>query len=253
MIFLCDLFRLARKFQRNLLVTLSLAVLTGCGGGEISSSPSAPARAVQVDWLGHECFQFTSSLGTKMLVNPYSPGAGPRSLPSPLKPDVILVTHEKQDANYVDAAENSPVVFRGAVGIGTNNAAGLRIRGVPTYSQAGQPSVASMNVAYVWTLDGVRFCFLGEPEHVFSASELADIGPVDVVFLPVGRPAGLSAEEREALIAQLRPRVIVPMGRAADMAAWGAAQSRPHQLPGSSVLLSRALLPFESTTLIFAP
>lgn len=201
-------------------------------------------RQARVDWLGNQCFRISSSIGTSILTDPYAAGTGGRKLPSPLKPDVILISHEAPDANNIDAADNQPVVFRGSMGVGVSNATGIAIRGVPTYRQRGVESVDGMNVVYSWTMDGVRFCFLGSLQHALDPSQLSHLGTVDVLFVPVG--GSLSPGEREAVISQIRPRVIIPMGRAPGWT-YGSVQ----QVQGSSVLLSRPALPLQTTTLLF--
>jgi len=228
-------------------------VLTGCGGGESVAPSGLPARQVRVDWLGHESFLFRSSLGTKILTNPYESGTGGRSLPSGLRPDILLVSTEKPDANNVDAMDNSPVIFRGAVALGPNNATGIRIRGVPTYKIPGKEEVLGMNIVFSWTMDGVRFCFAGTIANPLSASEMSQIGAVDVLFLPVGIPAGLTDADRQTIISQLRPRVIIPMGHAGEISGWAAGFSKVYRVPGSSVLLSREILPAEQTVVVLAP
>ncbi|MFZ4683815.1 MAG: MBL fold metallo-hydrolase, partial [Terrimicrobiaceae bacterium] len=94
---------------------MSCLALAGCGGGGQVSPNGARPRQVRVDWLGHESFLFTSSLGTKILTNPYEAGATGRSFPSGLRPHIVLVSSEEPEANNVDALDNSPTIFRGAV------------------------------------------------------------------------------------------------------------------------------------------
>ena len=231
---------------------MSCLALAGCGGGG-QVSPNGPRpRQVRVDWLGHESFLFTASLGTKILTNPYEAGATGRSFPSGLRPHILLISSEEPEANNVDALDNSPTIFRGAVALGPNSANGIRIRGIPTYKNPEKEEVSGMNVVFCWTLDGVRFCFAGNIANPLSTSELVRIGQVDVLLLPVGVPPRLTDSAREIIISQVRPRVIIPMGRAAEISGWAAGFTNVHRLPGSSVLLSREALPLDQTVLVLA-
>ena len=133
-------------------------LLAGCAGPVETAPPLA--RYVRVDWLGHESFIVTSSIGKKLLTNPYGPGSTGLIFPQGLRPDVLLVSTERPDANFVDAFDNSPTTFRGAMGIGTNNASGLRIRGIPTYRNPAREE--GVNLVFAWSLEGMRFCFLGK-------------------------------------------------------------------------------------------
>ncbi len=209
--------------------------------------PSAPRlKEVRVDWLGSESFRFTSSLGTKIITNPYLSG-----FPEDLRPDVVLISTERSDANNIDAFDNSPTVFRGAVGIGVNTATGIRIRGIPTYDNPERESVGPLNLVFLWTLDGVRFCYLGNVQNALTMSQVQQIGSVDVLFLPVGTPAGLSNAQRSTILGQVRPRVVVPMGSRSAIEAWAGGFPKVYRLPGSSVLFTRETLPFEQTALVF--
>ncbi len=209
----------------------ALTIFTGCGGREPAPT-TTPSREVRVDWLGQQSFRITSALGTKIITNPYSSG-----FPGDQRPDIVLISTERSDSNNVDAFDNSPTVFRGAVGMGANNATGLRFRGIPTFKNPEVETPESMNLVFVWTLEGIRFCFLGHLQSELTPSQVLQIGSVDVLFAPAGRASA-------AAVSQLRPRVIIPMGRETFV-------SRTYPLPGSSVLLTRQTLPVEQTALVF--
>ena len=233
---------------------LTCAALAGCTIGDnptISAGRQAPPKQVRVDWLGHECFRFTSSLGTTLLTNPYAPGTTSHSLPAGLKADVVLVSNEEPTANHTDAVENDPTVLNGTLGAGGNNAAGIHVRGVPIAKNPEKPEPAGTNLVFTWRSDTMRFCFLGNIPRALTAGEAAEIGPVDVLFVPVGVPAGLSDEARRAIVLQLKPRVIIPMGQATEFTPFGSSLGKTHQIEGASVLLAPEALPPEPTALIF--
>jgi L-ascorbate metabolism protein UlaG (beta-lactamase superfamily) len=216
---------------RLFLLLVAVTLIAGCAAPEPPPANS-PLREVRVDWLGQQSYRITSALGTSIITNPYI-GAYPANQ----RPDIVLITTERSDCNNIDAFDNTPTVFRGAVGIGTNNAAGLRIRGIPTYKNPEQETPASMNLVFVWTLDGIRFCFLGHLANELTSSQVIQIGAVDVLFAP-SDAAGAAA------VRQLQPRVIIPLGRETFV-------PRVYRLPGSSVLLTRETLPAEQTALVF--
>jgi len=222
---------------------LGMILLAGCGG-RAATQESAAAREVRVDWLGNQAFKITSSIGTSILTNPYAAGTGGRTLPSPLKPDIILVTHERGDANNIDATDNQPTVFRGSMGIGVNNANGIGIRGIATYKNPEQESPDGMNIVYSWAMDGMRFCFLGSLAGSLTPAQVSQLGTVDVLFVPVA--GTLSPSARETVLSQIRPRLVIPMGHGAGWT-YGSVRS----VEGRSVLLSRPALPLQTTTLLF--
>lgn len=219
-------------------------VLAACGGGGSAMSP-ATDRQVRVDWLGNDCFRISSSIGTSILTDPYAAGTGGRTLPSPLTPDIVLVSHERPSANNVDAMDNQPSVFRGSVAMGSNSAAGIRILGVPTFRNPDAEVVEGMNIVFQWTMDGVRFTFLGAIVNPLTPAQLSQLASTDVLFVPVG--GTLSPAARETILAQIRPRLVIPSGAAAG----GWTSGRVISVPGRSVLISRSILPLQTTTLLF--
>ncbi|MBN8709385.1 MAG: hypothetical protein BGO12_04120 [Verrucomicrobia bacterium 61-8] len=225
-------------------------LLAGCGGGSRDYSQPATARQVRIDWLGNQTFLFTSSIGLKVLVNPHADGTGGPNLPRKLDPDVLLVTMEKPAFNAEDSITNTPTAFRGAIGAGLNNASGIRFRGVPTYTDAAKGE--NMNLVFSWAMEGIRFCFTGNIPGPLTSEEVAQLGQIDVLFLPVGQPSYLADEERNLIVTQLHPKVVVPMGSPGAIESWIAGRAGVHRLTGPSVLLNAANLP-GPTILVFAP
>ena len=185
----------------------------------------------------------TSPIGTSILTNPYAAKTGGRTLPSPLKTDIVLITTERPDSNNINAIDNQPAILRGGVGIGLATITGIRIRGVPTYRNAQIQSVDGMNLTYTWVMDGMKFCFLGRQSKPFDADQLTQIGAVDILFLPMDT---LGGESRNAVLAQLRPKAVIPMG---SVGGWSHGDTRGVQ--GSTVTFSRQMLPAQPVTLVF--
>lgn len=230
--------------MRSLLCVSLCALLAACSGSSEPPANPAPLRQVRVDWLGYETFRMTSSLGLKIVTNPFGSSVG--SLPGNLRADVLLITTEKSAFNNSDAIENTPTTFRGPIGAGLHSSSGIAFRGVPT----ADPRSGDVNLAFTWTVDGIRICFAGNQAAPFSGYDLGLIGTVDVLFLPVGVPSSLSDDIRAQIIGQLRPRVIIPMGPSGAVNAWAAAQPNLHRVNGSSVFLSREKMPFQQTVLL---
>jgi L-ascorbate metabolism protein UlaG (beta-lactamase superfamily) len=216
--------------------------LAGCGGGA-SHESAAKTRYTRIDWLGNQCYRITSPLGTSILTNPYAAKTGGRTLPNPLKTDIVLISTERPDSNNINAIENQPAILRGGVGIGVATITGIPLRGIPTYRNPQILSVDEMNLTYTWVMDGMRFCFLGRQSKPFDADQLAQLGAVDILFMPMDSLAG---EARQAVISQLRPKVVIPMGSAGS---WSHGEVR--RLEGSTVTFSRQMLPVRPITLAF--
>lgn len=197
--------------MRLLFVCFSTVLLfAGCVSKK--DSQSAMPATNRVEWLGHLCVQVTTPIGTKILINPYRPGSTRFTLPSPLKADVVLITRETPDSSNAGAVDGTPSIFRGSVGIGTNNAGGVRILGTPIFpdSAGNAMNAIGMNLVYSWRSGGMKFCYLGPISRVLTPAEALQIGRVDVLFLPID-VGGLSNAERNAIVRELQPKLIVPI------------------------------------------
>jgi len=220
-----------------------ILALAGCGGAD--PAPKSSPRYTRIDWLGNQCYRITSPIGTSILTNPYAARTGGRTLPSPLKTDIVLISTERPDSNNINAIDNQPMILRGGVGIGVASITGIPIRGVPTFRSESVQSVDGMNLAFTWVMDGMRFCFLGRQPKPLNSEQLAQLGAVDILFLPMD---SLGAEARDAVVAQLRPKVVIPMG-----ASRGWVHGEVRAVQGSTVTFSRQMLPAQPVTLSLNP
>jgi len=232
---------------RILLLPCSLFLLIGC----TSAPQPAAARpdSVRVEWLGHNCFLVTSGFGVSVLIDPYETKYLDYPTRQDLRPDIILISSEQPQVSNAELAANSPQVFRDRAALGRFSSRGVSFLGVSTADASSEEP----NVAFVWRMDGVMLCHLGLPAGPLSSTVAAEIGRIDVLFLPVGNPLRLTDAARSEIVAQLAPRVVVPMSYAnarttrlgfASPDSWLAAQRLPvKRLDSSAFTISKKSLP----------
>ncbi len=128
------------------------------------------------------------------------------------------------------------------------------VTGVRTYRDDARGAEAGKQVAFAIELDGIHTVHLGDIGHLLSEEKLADIGPVDIVCVPLG--GSLSPSQAAAVVAQLDPRIVVPMPICDDDADCAEALKRffhemgaePATQPKLSVTATN--LPSETTTIL---
>lgn len=219
-------------------------LLAACRTPGPRTAPLA-ADSVRLDWLGHHCFLLTTGLGFAVLTDPFETKHFDYPVPN-VRPDVVLVSSEDPLVSNAELAGGNPQIFRNQSALGNFSAGGIPFRGVPTREDDG-------NVAFAWTMNGIRFAHLGLVDAPLSAEARARLGPVDVLFLPVGNPLTLSDEVRAGILLALKPKITIPMGYAnarttrlafGPLDPWLATQSVPvKRLSTSSITLTRAGLP----------
>jgi L-ascorbate metabolism protein UlaG (beta-lactamase superfamily) len=192
-----------------------------------------------IKFEGHACFLITTDDGVRVLTDPYEPGGfGGAFAYGPITDaaDVVLVTHEHGDHNYVQGVPGEPVVVResevqegvefeavpsrhGRPGLGDILQiirAVLRVRVIPSLHGRPDGQDRGGNRIFVWEADGVRFCHLGDLGFLLDAEQVAALAPVDVAFVPVGGKFTLDAAGAHQVVAQLQARVAIPMHYATD-------------------------------------
>jgi L-ascorbate metabolism protein UlaG (beta-lactamase superfamily) len=188
-----------------------LLLLLICLAGA-AAAQTAPAT-VTLTWLGQSAFVMTTSTGLKALLDPTNPGT---FNPAPVDGlDVVTVTHEHPDHNYVKLAVGTPPILRGLangdVAKIDQTIKGVRIRTVAAFHDAQQGAQRGKDAIFVFELPGLRLAHLGDLGHTLNAEQLAAIGPVDAALIPVGGGFTIDAKTALEVAGQLKVKVMVPM------------------------------------------
>lgn len=162
-----------------------------------------------IKFLGHACFLIVAADGTRIMIDPYESGAFGNALNYGLitdEADVVLVTHDHADHNYVRGVPGSPQVCRS-----TCMMRDIQFNVTMTYHDDSHGSKRGENAVFSFELDGVRLCHVGDLGQPLTAEQAASIGEVDVLLVPVGGTFTINAAQAWQLVEQLSPRVVVPM------------------------------------------
>ena len=164
---------------------------------------------MKVKWLGHAAFLITSDEGTKIITDPYQSGQfGLDYGKIEDAADIVVVSHEHADHNYVQGVPGSPQVVKGT---GTHSAKGIEFKGIASYHDDSGGSQRGPNDMFCFTVNGVRVCHLGDLGHGLSEQQLAEIGEVDVLFIPVAGTYTIDAAGATQTVDRIKPRVVIPM------------------------------------------
>jgi len=72
------------------------------------------------------------------------------------------------------------------------------------------PSFRTPSVFY-FEVDGIRLCHLGDLGHQLSDKQIAELGKVDILLIPVGGFYTIDAKAASQVCNRLTARVIIPM------------------------------------------
>lgn len=171
-------------------------------------APPIPAALTKVQFLGHASFLITSSSGVRIVTDPYTSNERFNYLPVNETADVVTVSHEHSDHNNVATVGGQPEVIRG---VGVKNVKGIEFRGIGSYHDDSSGKQRGANTIFCFSADGIKFCHLGDLGHQLGAEQVAEIGQVDVLFIPVGGGHTIDANAATLISNALKPRITIPM------------------------------------------
>ncbi len=161
---------------------------------------------MDISWYGQSCFKIKGK-NASVVTDPYDPEkVGLKKLR--VAGDIVTISHQHEDHNNKQAVEGEPFVIEGA---GEYEVKGITINGIQTFHDNKEGKERGKNVVYTIEMDGVTVCHLGDLGHELSTAQLEAIGDVDVLLLPVGGVYTIDAAEAVKIIAQIEPKVVIPM------------------------------------------
>ncbi|MDI7261185.1 MAG: MBL fold metallo-hydrolase [Thermodesulfobacteriota bacterium] len=166
---------------------------------------------MKIKYYGHAAFLITSDKGVKIILDPYEPGAFGGQLSYGKindQADIAITSHDHADHNDIKSLPGSPQVVKGS---GPKTVKGISIRGIATYHDPSKGSERGTNTIFVLNVDGIRVCHLGDLGHILSEKELAEIGSVDILLIPVGGFFTIDPQEATRVAEQVRPKILIPM------------------------------------------
>ena len=200
-------------------VALAILMLT-LAGFCVVAGPS-----VSVEYLGHSCLAITGSTGTVIMIDPYASYVPYPGLPQ--RADIVLMTHGHIDhcprcSGETARYTGNPVEVYLLDGTGRCQekrypASWVISDSFTTQAVEGTHVTKSGNGAgwvcmYSFVVDGIRFAHLGDLGQPLSAEQIAALGDVQVLFVPVGGLATIDAAQAVTVITSLPSlKLAIPM------------------------------------------
>ena len=149
-------------------------------------------------WNGHACFTFDTDDGV-VVFDPYERDYI-RGLHLPaLAGDLVLCSHDHRDHGYVQGV------------LQTRRMTWFKVEAVETLHDDAGGTLRGKNTVHIVDTGELRLAHLGDLGHVLTEAQVAAIGKVDVLLIPIGGVYTLDAPQAKTVCDQLNPRVIVPM------------------------------------------
>ncbi len=197
----------------------ALAVLLAAGAAA-QADDKPPVRII---WHAQSFFEIISNQGTRVVIDPHAIDAFGRIEVKDV--DLILMSHLHSDHTQVDVVDNYRKVptynaLKDVKGDGrriefnpvNDSIKDVKFRDVPVYHDNAQGMIRGRNGVWVLEMDGLHIVHLGDLGHLLTDEQLKQIGPVDVLMIPVGGVYTLNGTDAKKVIEQLHPkRYVIPM------------------------------------------
>ena len=161
---------------------------------------------MKIKWLGHSSFLIESKRGIKIITDPFDETLGYK-LPR-IKVNIVTISHEHFDHNYVRGVKGRPIVFKGIVKRESHK---MEFRGVSSYHDSVFGSKRGTNTIFIIKADGLNLCHLGDLGHILSPDKLTEIGFIDILFIPVGGFYTIDSAQATQIVNDIKPRITIPM------------------------------------------
>jgi L-ascorbate metabolism protein UlaG (beta-lactamase superfamily) len=173
---------------------------------------------MRVEWFGQSAFYLSGGQGS-VAIDPFGDMSAlgrERGIQwdypaiAGVEPDLLLITHEHHDHNAVEAVDGEPAVLRSTAG--TLDSPLGEVTAIASEHDDVAGTQRGPNTIFVFTLDGVRVCHMGDfGQSGLREEQAAAIGELDLLFVPVGGGFTIGAEQASLVAERLSPRWVVPM------------------------------------------
>jgi L-ascorbate metabolism protein UlaG (beta-lactamase superfamily) len=129
--------------------------------------------------------------------------------PPSVKADIVLMSHNHFDHNKIGSVggPNTKVIQS----VGGTTLQDVKVQGFPTFHDEVKGDKRGDNIIFIFEMDGIRLCHLGDLGHVPESDAIARLGEIDVLFVPVGGVFTVDAANAWKVVKAIDPKVVVPM------------------------------------------
>lgn len=159
---------------------------------------------MEITWLGHACFRLRAQ-ETVVITDPFPDSIGLQFANRPAS--VVTISHPDPNHSNAQDVTGNPKIFSAP---GEYEYSGISVKGVmtPLLDTAVRDQ---RNVAFTITLDGINTCHLGSLQSPLTTQIVDELGPVDVLLVPVGGHDLLNIDAIQQTMQDLNPKLVVPM------------------------------------------
>lgn len=161
---------------------------------------------MDIVYLGHSSFKLRGK-SVSLVTDPYDSKTVGFKFPS-VEADIVTVSHDHDDHNQSSLVKGTRKIIFGA---GEYEIAGVSIIGISQFHDEVKGEKRGKNIVYVYEMDDLRLCHLGDLGHVPSDETVGQMGDIDVLMIPTGGFYTIGPKEAVEVVGKIDPYFVIPM------------------------------------------
>lgn len=158
-----------------------------------------------IKWLGHASFEISTG-DTRIITDPFNERLGYPMLPR--EAEIVTISHQHWDHNAAECIAGQPQIIAEPGSYNLNN---VLINGYSTFHDQQQGRQRGNNTIFKFNAEGMNLLHLGDLGHLLSQEQIEQIGPIDILLLPVGGVYTVDADAAYELMHLIKPQIVIPM------------------------------------------
>lgn len=161
---------------------------------------------MEITFFGQASFKIKGK-GATVVTDPFDDSIGIKY--PKVSADIVTVTHGHFDHNASAKVEGNPFVIQGP---GEYEVKGVEVVGVASFHDNKKGEERGHNTIYNIKIDKINIAHLGDlGQESLSNEQIEEIGNVDILLIPVGGYFTIDGAQAAKIVAQLEPKIVIPM------------------------------------------
>lgn len=161
---------------------------------------------MEITYLGHSSFKLIGK-DISIICDPFDSAKVGLNFPR-VEADVVTISHDHFDHNAKEAVRGSFVCFDTP---GEYEIKGAEIIGIDSFHDESQGAERGHNTIFVYEIDGIHICHLGDLGCSLSSEQIEKMDGVDILMVPVGGKLTIDAKQAAKVISDIEPKIVIPM------------------------------------------
>jgi len=167
---------------------------------------------VDIWWYGQSCFKVKGK-NASVVFDPFEAEFVGFRLPK-IDSDIVCVSHDHKDHNNAaivkgSAESHPPFVISGP---GEYEISSVNIVGIESFHDDKNGEERGKNTIYHVEIDEVNIVHLGDlGQKKLTQEQVETLSTCDILLIPVGGIYTISAKDAPDIIAQIEPKIVIPM------------------------------------------